>query len=163
MHLIRETLIRTPRNELFKFDDMNFLKPVIVGTFALASLTLSAQVDVAPSTSVETASITPEAAAELRSRKQLETLTPELSLTPEQVEQIHALNIKVEAKIYAIRTNTEMDAAKKQEFIRGNREDQQRVMQTILTPEQYAKYETMTVKEAPQRVERRMDVNDSEK
>lgn len=155
--------MRTLRNELFKIDDMNFLKPVIVGTFALASLTVSAQVEVAPATSVETASVTPEAAAELRSRKQLETLTPELGLTPEQVEQIHALNIKVESKIQAIRTNPEMDAARKQEFIRGNRDDQQRMMQMILTPEQYAKYESITVKEAPQRIERRMDVNDSEK
>ena len=99
--------MRIPRNELFKIDDMNFLKPVIVGTFALASLTVSAQVTVAPSsTTTETASVSPEAAAELRSRKQLETLTPELGLTPEQVEQIHALNVKVEAKIYAILRTT---------------------------------------------------------
>ncbi len=156
--------MRTLRNELFNFDDMNFLKPIIVGTFALASIAVSAQVDVAPSTSVETASITPEAAAELRSRKQLETLTPELLLSPEQVEQIHALNIKVESKIQAIRSNTEMDAARKQEFIQGNRADQNRMMQTILTPEQFAKYETMTLKEAPQRIERqKMEIQDVEK
>jgi hypothetical protein len=156
--------MRILRNELFKIDDMNFLKPVIVGTFALASLTVSAQVEVAPATSVETASVTPEAAAELRSRKQLETLTPELGLTPEQVEQIHALNVKVEAKIYAIRTNTEMDAARKQEFIQGNRGDQNRVMQTILTPEQFAKYESITIKETPQRVERQqLQIQDVEK
>lgn len=143
---------------------MNFLKPVIVGTFAIASLSLNAQVEVVPSsTSVETAAVSPETAAEERSRKQLESLTTELSLTPEQVEQIHNLNVKVEAKIQAIRSNTEMDSAKKQEFIRGNREDQRNMMSTILTPEQFAKYETMTVKDAPQRVERRMDINDSEK
>lgn len=156
--------MRTPCNELFKIDDMNFLKPIIVGTFTLASLTVIGQVDVAPSTSVETASVTPEAAAELRSRKQLETLTPELSLTPEQVEQIHALNIKVEAKIQAIRTNPEMDAAKKQEFIQGNRGDQRAMMQMILTPEQFAKYESITIKEAPQRIERqKMEIQDVEK
>ncbi len=149
---------------MFKFDVMNFLKPVIVGTFALASITVGAQVEVAPSTtSIETAAVSPEEAAEQRSRKQLETLTPELGLTPEQVEQIHALNIKVESKIQAIRNNQEFDSAKKQEFIRGNREDQQRMLQMILTPEQYAKYESMTIKDSPQRVERRMDVNDSEK
>lgn len=122
-------------------------------------MSLSAQTEVAPTNTNVAAN---ETSAEVESRKQLETLTPALSLTPEQVEQIHNLNIKVAQKIQAIRDNADFDTAKKQEFINGNREDQKRVMQSILTAEQFATYEAMKPT-VPQRAERRMEIQDSER
>jgi len=64
-----------------------------------------------------------------------------LNLTPEQEEQVRTLNLKVIMKIDAIKNDDSMTPEKKKEFIKGNREDHKRVMESILTPEQLKIYE----------------------
>ena len=67
------------------------------------------------------------------------------------------------AKIEAIENNSQMDDAKKREFIRGNREDHKRVMATILTPEQFTAYEEMMKAKASDRTEQRKQMQDIKK
>ncbi len=66
-----------------------------------------------------------------------------LDLTPEQKEQVHALNVKVTQKIHAIRENTSLTDDKKNEFIAGNMTSKRRVLTTFLTPDQMEKYDAM--------------------
>lgn len=142
-------------------DTMNFLKPTLVGICAIVALSLSAQTKTG--TLSKDVTLTNQTSAEVNSKRQLEQLTTQLSLTPEQVEQIHNLNIKVASKIQAINDNTEFDSAKKQEFIRGNREDYKSAMSLILTPEQFETYLEISKPKASDRKEERMEIQDVEK
>ena len=77
--------------------------------------------------------MTPEQRAEKHTAKMIELL----DLNDEQIEQVTALNIKVESKIAVIKNDVTMTDEKKKEFIKGNRQDQKRVLRVILTPEQF--------------------------
>lgn len=110
---------------------MNFLKPIIIATFAFFALSLNAQIQEAPASST---------AIELFSQDNLDLLTTELSLSQDQVAKIEGLNSKVIQKLEAIHNDSEMDASRKKEFIEGNKEDHKRVMSTILTNDQFASY-----------------------
>lgn len=130
---------------------MNFLKPILIGSFAFFALSLNAQ------TSGTNAVIAQYSQASINN------IASELSLTTDQVTQIEALNEKVIEKIEAIQNNSQMDASKKREFIRGNREDHKRVMATILTPEQFSAYEDMMKAKASDRTEQRKQMHDIKK
>ena len=130
---------------------MNFLKPILIGSFAFFALSLNAQ------TSGTNAVIAQY------SQSSINNLATELSLSTDQVTQIENLNEMVIAKIEAIQNNSQMDAAKKREFIRGNREDHKRVMATILTPEQFTAYEEMMRAKASDRTEERKQMHDIKK
>ncbi|XOV68823.1 MAG: Spy/CpxP family protein refolding chaperone [Fluviicola sp.] len=62
-------------------------------------------------------------------------------LTPEQEEQLHALNLKVANKIDAIKKDETMSEEKKKEFIKGNKEDKRRMLESILTEAQLAQWD----------------------
>lgn len=68
--------------------------------------------------------------------RQTEKMKEVLDLTPEQEEQVRALNLKVALKIDAIKKDDSMSAEKKKEFIKGNKEDKRRMLETILTEDQ---------------------------
>lgn len=133
---------------------MNFLRPILFGTFAILALSLNAQTQQAPGDNAIIAQY---------SQDNIDLLTTELSLTSDQVTQIQNLNNKVEQKIQAIQNNTQMDAGKKREFIRGNRADHKRVMSTILTAEQFAAYEELMKAKASDRTEEHQQIQDVEK
>lgn len=81
--------------------------------------------------------MTHEEIADKKTKKMKELL----NLTPEQEEQVYALNLKVIMKIDAIKKDDSKSAEKKKEFIKGNKDDHKRVMDTILTAEQLEIYE----------------------
>lgn len=81
--------------------------------------------------------LTPAEKAEMKTAKMKE----DLGLSEEQTQQLRELNRKVADKIEAIRSDENMSPEKKKEFIQGNRKDYKRVLSTILTPEQLAKFE----------------------
>lgn len=130
---------------------MNFLKPILIGSFAFFALSLNAQTSGT------------DAILAQYSQSSVNNLATELSLTTDQVTQITALNEMVVAKIEAIQNNSQFDDAKKREFIRGNREDHKRVMSTILTPEQFTAYEEMMRAKASDRTEQRKQNHDIKK
>jgi len=77
--------------------------------------------------------MTPEQRAAMHTEKMIELL----DLSDEQIGQVTELNKKVESKIAAIKSDLTMTNEKKKEFIKGNRQDQKRVLKVILTPEQF--------------------------
>ena len=109
---------------------MNFLRPILIGAFAILTLSLNAQTQQAQNNAV----------IAQYSQSNIDMLATELSLTSNQIAQIEELNARVTEKIQAIQNSTSMDDAKKREFIRGNGEDHKRVMSTILTTNQYSAY-----------------------
>lgn len=130
---------------------MNFLKPILIGSFAFFALSLNAQTSGT------------DAVIAQYSQASIDNLASELSLTSDQVTKIEALNEKVIEKIEAIQNNSQLVDAKKREFIRGNREDHRRVMATILTPEQFSAYEDMMRAKASDRTEERKPMQDIKK
>ncbi|PWL28099.1 MAG: hypothetical protein DCO96_08970 [Fluviicola sp. XM-24bin1] len=82
--------------------------------------------------------VTPAQYAEKQTAKMKEVID---NLTPEQEEQLHALNMKVAMKIDAIKKDESMSDEKKKEFIKGNREDKRRMLEQILTEEQLAQWD----------------------
>lgn len=130
---------------------MNFLKPFLIASFAFFALSLNAQ------TSGTNAVIAQYSQASINN------LAAELSLSDDQVTQIEALNEMVIQKIEAIQNNSQFDASKKREYIRGNREDHKRVMATILTPEQFEAYTELMKAKASDRTEQRKQMHDIKK
>ena len=70
-------------------------------------------------------------------------MTTALSLTPEQVENVTVLNLKVANKIEAINNDASMTTQKKTLFIAGNKGDHKTTMDSILTPAQLTTYEAL--------------------
>lgn len=64
-----------------------------------------------------------------------------LGLSEKQEADVLALNLKVAQKIQAIRDNEEFTKEKKKEFVEGNMNDFKTVLKTILTEEQFKKFE----------------------
>lgn len=73
-------------------------------------------------------------------------MTEILSLTPEQVEKVRVLNLKVTTKIEVIINDDSMTNEKKKEFILGNKADHKNVMNSILTEAQMVTYEAWIAK-----------------
>lgn len=78
-----------------------------------------------------------------KARKKTDHMKEHLGLSTEQEEQVYQLNLKVGQKIQAIKENPDMSEEKKKEFIQGNKKDFKKVLSTILTDEQMAKFEEM--------------------
>lgn len=76
-----------------------------------------------------------------KAEAQTQRLKESLSLTDEQVVKVRDLNLTVLTKIEAIQKNESLTDEKKREFIKGNKEDHKRVMESILTADQLKKYE----------------------
>lgn len=82
--------------------------------------------------------LTPEEVAEKQTAKMKEVID---NLTAEQEERLYALNMKVAMKIDAIKKNDSMTDEKKKEFIKGNKKDKRRMLETILTTEQLKQWD----------------------
>lgn len=76
---------------------------------------------------------------EERAKMHTEHIHATVGLTEDQYAKVSELNLGVETKLEAIRTDVSMSPERKKEFIRGNRKDQMNVLQSILTPEQFEK------------------------
>ena len=78
-----------------------------------------------------------------QAEKRTKLLTDELELTENQVERVKVLSLKVTEKIKAIIEDDSMSREKKKEFIEGNKTDYKNAMKSILTADQFVKYEVM--------------------
>ena len=78
---------------------------------------------------------------EERAEAQTQRMATALDLTEEQIEKVRILNLKVINKIQVIKEDESMTPEKKKEFIKGNKQDHKSVMKSILTDEQFVKYE----------------------
>ena len=74
-------------------------------------------------------------------RKQTDKMKEVIELTEEQEEKVYLLNLKVANKIDAIKKDENMTSEKKREFIKGNKEDQRRSLEHILSTEQMETWE----------------------
>lgn len=90
-----------------------------------------------------------------RAEAKTERMRTDLNLTEDQVERVRILNLKVENKIQAIRDDASMSKEKKREFIKGNKEDHKRVMESILTPEQLETYEALQAERKAKKANKR--------
>lgn len=79
--------------------------------------------------------MTPEQIA----KQQTDKMTGLLSLSEEQTTKVYQLNLMVANKIDVIK-KSDMTPERKKEFIEGNRNDRINALNTVLTPEQHAKY-----------------------
>ena len=95
--------------------------------------------------------LTKKKTTEERSAEKTAKMAEKLSLTPEQIKQVDDLNLKVANKIQAIKQNKTSAPEKKREFIQGNMNDYKTIMKTILTPEQWTKYENWMDKKETKR------------
>lgn len=82
--------------------------------------------------------ITPGEYAEKQTAKMLEVID---DITPEQEERLRILNLKVAEKIDVIKKDESMSDEKKKEFIKGNKEDKRRMLESILTEAQLAQWD----------------------
>ncbi|MDB2656706.1 hypothetical protein N9Y60_01485 [Crocinitomicaceae bacterium] len=82
--------------------------------------------------------VTPGEVAEKQTAKMIEVIE---DLTPEQEERLRILNLKVANKIDAIKKDDTMTDEKKKEFIKGNKEDKRRMLESILTEAQLAQWD----------------------
>jgi len=78
-----------------------------------------------------------------QAEKRTKLLTDKLELTENQVERVKVLSLKVTEKIKAIIEDDSMSREKKKEFIEGNKTDYKNAMKSILTADQFVKYEVM--------------------
>lgn len=101
---------------------------------------------------------TPEEIAQRQTNKMKEVL----DLTPEQEEQLHALNLKVAQKIDAVKKNESLTEEQKKEFIKGNKKDKRTAMASILTEEQMATWEAHLAKKKQLKAAKKNTENASE-
>lgn len=117
---------------------MKILKYALVGMVLLGGVNANAQNNAMVQTQAKV--LNTQTPGE-KAAKQTAAMTQVLSLTPEQVEKVQTLNLKVADKVDAIEKNNAIDAANKKEFIEGNKKDHMAMMRTILTDEQLVTYE----------------------
>jgi hypothetical protein len=82
-----------------------------------------------------------EKTAEERAAAQTEHMATSLGLSAEQKSQVAELNMGVVQKNEAVKQNPNMTQEQKAEAIKGNNEGGKNMLRTILTPEQFTKYE----------------------
>jgi hypothetical protein len=117
---------------------MKILKYALIGMVLLGGVNANAQNN---TTLRSQATVSATQTPAEKAASQTAEMTSVLSLTPEQVMRVESLNLKVANKIEAIETNTSFNAAKKTEFINGNKKDHKSVMKMILSDEQFVTYE----------------------
>lgn len=93
---------------------------------------------------------TPEEKAQLKTDKMKE----HLDLTDEQLPKVQALNFVLVQKLDGVKKDDNIPADRKNEFIEGNFNDYKISMKTILTEDQYSKFEEMANKREAKRHEK---------
>jgi protein CpxP len=84
--------------------------------------------------------------AEQRATALTEKMEKALMLTPAQKTKVAELNLGIAKKNEAIRNDVTMTKETKKQSLEGNRTARNTSLKTILTPEQYTKYEAMEAK-----------------
>lgn len=80
---------------------------------------------------------------EEHAKKKTDHLKEELALTDDQYNKVYELSLKVSEKIEAIKKDDTMDQERKKKFIHGNMKDFHNEMKSILTAEQFEKFEAL--------------------
>jgi periplasmic protein CpxP/Spy len=100
---------------------------LLVVSFLAASLTFGQ----------EKTKLTPEQRAD----RKTEHMAKQLSLTPEQTNKVSVLNRGIAQKNESIRSNPRMTAEQKQAALKANKEHHETSLKSILTAEQFEKYQ----------------------
>ncbi|WP_213806225.1 hypothetical protein [Granulicella sp. dw_53] len=86
--------------------------------------------------------------------RQLEMMTKQLNLTPDQVTQIKAIDADTEKQMMALRDDTSTAQADKRDKMMAIRKDAQAKIRTTLTDDQKTKWDAMLAKRQERREER---------
>ena len=87
--------------------------------------------------------------------RQIEHLTKALSLTPDQVSQVRAIDADSMSKMAALRQDTSTPREQKRDKMMQIRSESQAKVRTVLTDEQKPKYDAMLAKEKERMEQRR--------
>jgi len=87
--------------------------------------------------------------------RQIEHLTKALSLTPDQVSQVRAIDADTMSKMTALRQDTSTPREQKRDKMMQIRSESQAKVRTILTDEQKPKYDALLAKERERMEQRR--------
>jgi hypothetical protein len=109
-------------------------------TFAALTLTLFANVSIAQDQNGQKK--TPEE----RATAQTEKMSEKLLLSPEQKTQVYDINLAIDQKNEAVRTDKNMSEQTRKASIQGNNNARKDMIKAILDPEQLKKFEEMEVK-----------------
>ena len=86
--------------------------------------------------------------------RQLEMMTKQLSLTPDQVTQVKAIQADADKQMLALRDDTSTSRDDKRPKMMAIRQDSQTKIAAVLTPDQKSKWEAMQAKMRERREER---------
>jgi Spy/CpxP family protein refolding chaperone len=86
--------------------------------------------------------------------RQLEMMTTQLNLTPDQVSKIKAIHSDTDKQMMALRDDTSTAQADRREKMMAIRKDAQTKIRAVLTDEQQTKYDAMMAKMRERREER---------
>ena len=106
-------------------------------TFAALTLTLFANVSLAQDQNGDKK--TPEE----RATAQTEKMSEKLLLSPEQKVQVYNINMAIDQKNEAIRSDKNMSEETKKASLKGNNDARKDMIKAILNPEQLKKFEEM--------------------
>jgi protein CpxP len=87
-------------------------------------------------------------------QRQLEMMTTQLNLTPDQVAQIKAIYSDTDKQMTALRDDTSTAQADRREKMMAIRKDSQTKVRAVLTDEQKTKYDAMMAKMRERREQR---------
>jgi len=83
--------------------------------------------------------------------RQLERMTKELNLTPDQVTQIKGINADTDKQMMALRNDTSTAPIDKREKMMAIRKESQTKIRAVLTDEQKTKWDAIQAKQQEQR------------
>lgn len=106
-------------------------------TFAALTLTLFANVSIAQDQSGD------QKTPEERATAQTEKMSQKLLLSPEQKVQVYDINIAIDQKNEAVRSDKNMSEETRKASIQGNNDARKDMIKAILNPEQLKKFEEM--------------------
>jgi protein CpxP len=109
-------------------------------TFAALTLTLFANVSIAQDQNGDKK--TPEE----RATAQTEKMSEKLLLSPEQKTQVYDINLAIDQKNEAVRTDKNMSEETRKASIQGNNDARKDMIKAILNPEQLKKFEEIEMK-----------------
>jgi hypothetical protein len=122
---------------------MNLFKSLLVSGLLINGLSVNAQnkssEKITSSSNIQQLQQTPTQKGISRATK----LKIDVDLTSTQYEQVKDLFIKVETKIEAVVNGNDVPQDRKQEFIDGNKNDEAKVLKTILTTDQWETYSNL--------------------
>jgi hypothetical protein len=106
-------------------------------TFAAFTLTLFANVSIAQDQNSD------KKTTEERATAQTEKMSEKLLLSPEQKIQVYNINLAIDQKNEAIRSDKNMSEETKKASLKGNNDARTDMIKAILNPEQLKKFEEM--------------------